>query len=324
MVKRYGNLWEKVTSKENFELAYQRSIKGKRNKNAILKFAENLEENLEAVRQSLINKTFATGRYTVKRVFEPKQRDIYILPYNPDRIVQHALMNVLAPIWQAMFIKDSYGNIPGRGLHAGSRRIMDFTRKYPWCLKCDISKFYPSINHDIMFCIIKRKIKDRDVLWLLRDIIDSFPGDTNVPIGNYCSQWLGNLYLNELDRFVKTDLRIDAYIRYCDDFCLFFAGKAHARLARDRIEKFLTDKLHLCYSRSDIFPAARGVNFLGYKHFSDYILMRQSTLRRMKRLLRQPVKSQTIASIRGWLKHACTRNLRKNLFGGYRAYCRIV
>jgi len=335
MVRRHGNLWESVVSMDNLRLAYRRASRGRKRKRPVERFARDLHANLEEIRRSLIERTFTTGHYTVKTVYEPKERLIYVLPFKPDRIVQHALMNVLAPIWSRSFIKDSFGNIPGRGLHAGSRRTMEFTRGGGWVLKCDISKFYPSIDHDILFGIISRKVKDRDVLWLVRDIIDSFPGGKNVPIGNYCSQWFGNVYLHGLDRFVKEGLKFRRYLRYCDDFCLFADGKAGLLSARSRIDEFLRERLGLRFSHADIFPVSRGLNFLGYCHFEDYITMRKSTLSRMRRILSglpemlargeisEDSSRSSRDSIRGWLVWACTRNLRETLgLADFNACCR--
>lgn len=324
-MKRHGNLWEKIISKDNLELAYERSRKHKSSFLAVRRFAHNSEEKLEKIRQSLINKTFHTAKYNEKKVFEPKERIIYVLPYSPDRIVQHALMNVLIPIFEKLFITDSYACIKGRGQHKGSKRCMEFVRKNKYCLKCDIRKFYPSINQNILMSLLKRKIKCENTLWLLEDIVFSFNGGKNVPIGNLTSQWFGNLYLTELDRFIKQELKIKCYLRYCDDFCLFGDDKKHLHYCKNEIEKFLTDRLDLSFSKSDIFKTSQGVDFLGYRHFNNYILLRKSTSKRIiKRIKKLPEKLKygtigidcyrsTIASTYGWLKHANTYNLQKKL-----------
>jgi len=195
-MKRHGNLFEQITSPENLRLAFMRARKGKSWQNAVKRVERNLEAHLGSLRESLVAKNFRTSSYRLKVIHEPKTRTIYRLPFYPDRIVQHALMNVIEPIWDAMFISDSYACRKGKGLHAGSRRTMEFVRRYKHCLKGDISKFYPSIDHDILFARVQQKIKCPDTLWLLGDIIYSLPGGKNVPIGNYTSQWFGNLYLN--------------------------------------------------------------------------------------------------------------------------------
>jgi RNA-directed DNA polymerase len=171
-------------------------------------------------------------------IFEPKHRLIYKLPFNPDRIIQHALMNIVEPIWDNLLIHDTYACRQGMGVHSGSTRTMDFIRKVGregYCLKMDISKFYPSLKHDILFDIVKKKIKCKDTLWLLEDIIYSVEGGYNVPIGNYTSQWFGNL-------------------RYCDDFLLFHEDKRFLNDMKDYIESYLKETLDLTLSKADVFP----------------------------------------------------------------------
>lgn len=325
MVKRHGNLWEKVITEENIRLAYELSRKGKGRKYNVRKFNRNLEENLKIVREKLINKTFTTANYSTKTVFEPKKRVIYILPFNPDRIIQHAVMNVIIPIWERLFIHDSYACREGKGMHVGSLKTMEFIRNNKYCLKCDISKFYPSINHEILKKIIRRKIKDPDVLWLLDDIIDSFPGKTNTPIGNFTSQWFGNLYMNELDQYVKHELKVKCYLRYCDDFCFFHNDKKTLNEIASKIKQFTAEKLELKLSKCDLFPVSRGVDFLGYRHFPEYILLRKSTAKRAKKRIKKAIIAlqnhrmtadqfrSTIASYQGWMKWARTYNLRLKL-----------
>jgi hypothetical protein len=321
-MRRHGGLWEKIISGDNIALAYRNAALHKGSMRNVKKFAQNAEENLERIRLSLADKTFTTSRYSEKIVYEPKQRMIYVLPFAPDRIVQHALMNVLIPIWDAVFIRDSYACRKGKGIHAGSSRTMEFVRRNKYVLKCDIAKFYPSINQGILFAIIKQKIKCPDTLWLIEDIIKSFPGGKNVPIGNYTSQWFGNLYLNELDRYVKHELKIKDYVRYCDDFCLFDNDKNKLKICREKIGEFITEKLDLSFSKCDVFPVSQGVDFLGYRHFDNYILVRKRTAKRVKKRLAalpklyergEITKEQfrsSVASTYGWLKRANTYNLR--------------
>lgn len=326
MVKRYGNLWEQIISKDNFLLAYQKSKKGKSSFTAVKRFAHNWEEKLEAVRQLLVTKTFHTAPYNKKTVYEPKERIIYVLPYKPDRIVQHALMNVITPIFEKLFITDSYACIKYRGQHKGSLRCIEFVRRNKFCLKCDIRKFYPSIDQAILFKMLERVFKDKDVLWLLKDIIVfSFEGGKNVPIGNLTSQWFGNFYLTKMDRFIKQELKIKDYVRYCDDFCLFGNDKAYLHECKRRIEKFLREELELQFSKSDVFNTKQGVDFLGYRHFDNYILLRKNTAKRIIKRMGKLQKElecgiiteeqyrSVITSTYGWLKHANTHNLQIKL-----------
>lgn len=321
-MKRNGKLFEQITSTENLSIAYQKARRGKSRKSAVKRFALNPEARIERIRASLVERSFHTSEYETKWVYEPKPRQIFVLPFNPDRIVQHAIMNVIEPIWDAMFISDSYACRRGKGQHAGSRRVMEFVRRHRYCLKCDISRFYPSVDHDVLYEIIQRKIKCSGTLWLLKDIIYSMPGGTNVPIGNYTSQWFGNLYLNELDQYLKHEWRIKAYARYCDDFVLFHDSKAFLNEAACAIGEFIRNRLRLKFSRCDLFPVSQGVDFLGYRHFPRYILVRRSTAARVKRRLnvlpallergRITIESYrgSVMSTLGWLKWANSYNLQ--------------
>lgn len=321
MVKKYKNLWQKFITDENIEWAYTKAKKGKSKYNAVRYIEDHKEECLKAIKQLLIEGKFHTGEYKEKTIKEPKERLIYVLPFYPDRIVQHALINILEPIFVKLFIKDSYACIENRGIHVGSLKTMEFVRKNKFCLKMDIRKFYPSINHKVLLEIIHRKIGDKKILQLLDDIVNSIPGETNVPIGNLTSQWFGNLYMNELDTFVKHHLKIKCYLRYCDDFCLFSNDKAELNKAKFEIIKFLDEKLKLKLSKCDLFRTSQGVDFLGYRHFKDYILIRKSTVKRVKKRLAK-VKAlylagkmqhdkfrSVVASTHGWFKWANSHNL---------------
>lgn len=320
-MKRYKNLWEQFISIENFHLAAKKAIKSKKNKLSTKKFLEHYEENIQKLRQSLINGTFKTSKYHVFKIYEPKERDIYELPLYPDHIVHHATINVIGPIWKKMFVSDSYACIPDKGLHAASKRIMTFIRRNKYFLQCDVKKFFPSINHDVMMSILKQKIGDRRFLRLFDDIVRSVGGETNLPIGNLTSQWLANVYLNQLDMFVKHNLHVYDYIRYCDDFCLFGNSKKILRQMESKIIVFLFDKLQLKLSRSNMRMVKYGVDIIGYRHFRNFILLRKRSVINIRRCLLDITKKQDfgehsmgqIASSYGWMKHASTFNLRRNI-----------
>lgn len=321
-MKSYGgNLFESIVDKDNFTVAQKLSRQGKSSRKEIRIFESNLDENLEEIRQLVINKKFHTAKYRSKKIYEPKERIIYILPYAPDRIVQHAIMNILVPYMEKMFIADSYACITGRGQTRASLRTMEAVRRNKYCLKCDIHHFYPSINQNILSEMYHRKFRDKDFLYLMDDIIFSFPGGYNCPIGNYTSQWNGNFYLTPLDNFCKHELRIRDYIRYCDDFLLFGDDKAYLHDCRKRIEDFI-GKYELTYSKADVFSVKQGIDFCGYRHFDNYILLRKSTAKKeIKRLKELPGEFEsglitkdkmrsTIDSMIGWQKHANTHNLQ--------------
>lgn len=325
-MKRHTGLWAKLISKENMEQALTNAIRGKSKRKYVKRFAQDKETRLERIRQDLIHKRFHTAPYTEKEVFEPKRRVIYMLPFEPDRIVHHALMLVLIPILEKIFIKDTYASIEGRGMHKGSKRVMQFIANNDYFLKCDIRKFYPSVDHDILMEIIRRKIKDKDLLWLIEDIVYSFPGGKNLPIGNYFSQWAGNWYLNELDYFVKTKLKCKYYLRYCDDFCLFSNDKKQLAKWREEIRTFLSERLKLEYSKAEISHIKNGVDFLGYRHFrrgnKRYILVRKRTAKRMIKAIRKTKRGYNkgyltadealsrVGSYFGWIKYANSHHLK--------------
>jgi len=306
---------------DNLRLAFKNASHGKNWQRAVKEFRIDTEAKLLAIREMLTNKTYRPSPYRVKQIYIPKTRDIYIAPFTPDRIIHHAIMNVLEPIWEKLFIHDSYACIKNKGIHKGSKRTMEFVRHNRYCLKCDISKFYPSMKHDVLYRIIQRKIKCKDTLKLLKDIIYSIPDGRNVPIGNYTSQWFGNIYLNEVDMRAKHLYKIKHYIRYCDDFLFFSDSKSQLREIAKDLRVWLDRDLGLRMSKCELFPVTQGVDFLGYRHFPGYVLLRKSTAVRIKRRLKilprlfeagritlEQFRS-SIASSVGWMKWANTHNL---------------
>jgi len=321
-MKRHGDLFDKIVEMNNLETAFAKSAKGKHWQDTVKHIEDNLPEKLGEIREMLMDGSFKTSKYRIKRIYEPKERDIYILPFFPDRIIQHAIMNIVEPIWLPLFIKDSYACIKDRGQHAGSRRLMGMIRNKKYCLKCDVRKFYPSVNHEVLFEIIERKIKCKRTLSLFRDIIDSIPGESNIPIGNYTSQWMGNLYLNELDQMIKHKYKVKDYLRYCDDFILLNNDKSKLAELRDVVISFMSDRLKMTLGTAEIFPVSQGIDFLGYRHFPEgYVLLRKSTAlrvkKRIKNMLAQYASGRieaervecSLASTQGWLRWANTHNL---------------
>lgn len=325
MVKKYKGLWKQVIDENNIADAYRKAILGKKHYTSVKRFEQNKEANLKAIREMLVNQTYKTSPYHERTIYEPKERIIYVLSLNPDRVVHWALMNVLIPILTKMFIKNTFACIKDRGLHKGSILTSKFVKEYKYCLKCDIRKFYPSINHDILYQMCERKFKEKEILWLLHEIIYSIEGETNVPIGNLPSQWFGNFYLTPLDRYITEELHIKSYLRYCDDFCLFSNDKAELNKAKKLIEEFLRDKLKLKMSKCDLFKTSQGVDFLGYRHFNGYKLLRRSTAKRVKKRLPAILKKyksgkmtqdrfrSCVESTYGWVKWANTYNFQLKL-----------
>lgn len=325
-MRRYGNLWDKIIDKNNLKVAFKKARRGKTWQRKVRRIEKHLDYFIDKLHASLVEGTYRTSKYKNKVIYEPKMRTIYILPFFPDRIMHHAIMNVLEPIWDGMLIETCYACRKGKGQHVGSRYCMELVRKYRYCLKCDVSKFYPNVDHKILKEILRKKIKDQKLLNLLDEIIDSVEGGKNVPIGNYLSQWFGNLYLNELDMLLKHKYHVKPYLRYCDDFLLFSDDKQYLNEMAKIIKEFLENSLKLKLSKCNLFPVTQGVDFLGYRHFPQgYILVRKSTAKRMKKRMKSIVweyrhkkltKDQVIsklASTEGWLKHATAHNLSVTL-----------
>lgn len=319
-MKTYKHLWDQFISKENFDVAVKKAVKSKKNKKYTQKFLQNQDVLLERLRQDLIHDDFKTSKYHIFHVFEPKKREIYELPLYPDHIVHHALINVLGPIWKKRFITDSYACIPGRGVHSAIQKTMILVKKNKYVLQCDIRKFYPSINHEIMMNIISKKIRDRKILRLLYKIVFSLPGGKNLPIGNLTSQWMGNVYLTELDFYIKHVLKCRNYVRYSDDFCIFHNDKEFLVRLIEPLRQFLRENLDLEMSKS-ILKQSRGLNFIGYRLFGNFILLRRRVIRKIHKRIQKIVLTRTknthtkssLASTRGIMSWANTYNLQKKV-----------
>lgn len=323
-MKRKGNLYEKVCSLENLMLADEKARKGKLRSHGVLKHDKNREANIIKLREALLNQTFRTSKYDVFIIKEPKEREIYRLPYFPDRIVHHAVMNVLEPIWVSIFTEDTYSCIKNKGIHAAAKKVKKALRESPentkYCLKIDVRKFYPSINHDILKATIRRKIKDKKLLWLLDEIIDSAQG---VPIGNYLSQYFANLYLAYFDHWIKEVKKVKYYFRYADDIVILSSGKPELHsLLKDIREYFADIKLEV-KKNWQVFPVdSRGIDFVGYVFFHSHTRMRKSIkqrfCRRIKRLnkrtnITEKEYNSNIAAWWGWAKYCNSKNLINKL-----------
>lgn len=319
-MKRAGNLFCQITSIENLLLAHQNARKGKTYYQEVQMVDTDPEYYIRQIQESLLNKTYHTSRYELKEVFEPKKRTIYKLPYYPDRIVHHAIMQIIQPIWDNIFIFDLYSAIPGKGLHTGSYRLRKFLKDIPnsqFCLKFDVSKFYPSMRHDVLMQLIRKKIKCKDTLDLIDEIVRSVGG---VPIGNYLSQYFGNIYLNEFDHWIKEEKGMRYYLRYCDDGVILHEDKEYLKSLKREIEIYFSHLGLTLNPKTSIFPVDRcGIDFLGYRHYRQYTLLRKSSARRLKdrmkllsRLSPESAISSLMSSV-GWLKHCDSFHLIRKL-----------
>jgi len=324
-VKRYGNLFEQVYSAENLWQAHVRARKGKGHYTEVLKINRNPEKYLGPLQRSLINGTYRTSEYSVSlRKEGRKMREIYRLPYFPDRIVHHAVMNVVEGIWMKSLIRDTYQSLPGRGVHMAAGRIKRALREDEegtrYCLKVDVRKFYPSVDNEVMKRIVRKKIKDKRLLNLLDEIVDSTRG---LPIGNYLSQIFGNLYLSEFDHWMKEEKRVRWYFRYCDDIVLFGPDKAALHQLRIDISEYMLERLRIEVKGNwQVFPVdSRGVDVVGYRFYRGHTLMRKTIaegfkkkVRRIERDWQSMSSSQIInglMSYTGWMKYADCTGLRR-------------
>lgn len=308
---------------ENLRLADEKARKGKKHSRGVRLFDRNREKNLEKLRDLLLSGDYHTSRYTFFQVRDPKERTIARLPYYPDRIVHHAIMNIVEPIFTRLYTADTYACIKGRGGHKARHKIMEALRKDPegtkYCLKLDIRKYYPSVDHEVLKAILRRKIKDQRTLRLFDEIIDSAPG---LPIGNYLSQTLANVYLAYFDHYVKEVLGVRYYYRYVDDIVVLSSDKAQLRSVLRGMKMYL-GSLHLeVKSNWQIFPVeARGIDFLGYVFRHGYVLLRKRIKHNLFKALAHQRKVArsceeirlAVASYIGWLKYTNSKHLTNTL-----------
>lgn len=332
-MKRIGNLYEKIISLENLRLADEKARRGKTNSYGVRMHDKQRDANIMRLHEALLTKTFHTSSYDVFTIHEPKERIIYRLPYYPDRIVHHAIMNVLEPIWVSVFTYNTYSCVKGRGIEGCARRveklIKSFDGKPLYCLKIDIKKFYPSIKHHVLKRIVRRKLKDKDLLWLLDEIIDSTDG---LPIGNYLSQFFANLMLCYFMHTVNERLRLPS-TEYADDIIFLADGKKTLRQAFSQvIRPIIEQELELKIKDNwQIFPIAenrsdrhgRALDYVGYKFYRQQKLMRKSIKRNFCQAVnklnkRKPEPSlmefkQGIAPWLGWAKHSNSKHLLQTI-----------
>ncbi len=347
-MKRYGNLWHQIIDWSNLLLAARKAQKGKRFRDNVLAFNYNLEPELFKLRSELESKTYCPGAYKSFRIYDPKPRLISAAPYR-DRVVHHALCNIIVPLIDRSFITDTYANRVGYGSHRALERFIKFARSSRYVLQCDIRKYFPSIDHEILKQIIRRKIKCQDTLWLIDTIIDGsnpqepvieyFPGDDlltpllrrrGLPIGNLTSQFFANVMLDNFDHFVKEKLRVKKYLRYVDDFALFGDDLEFLAQARLKIEEYLTGlRLKIHPIKNQLFETRHGANFVGFRILPDRIRVRNDNLRRARRRLKQLQADyacgevslgKLIERLQSWeahLKHGDTYRLRQDIFNRY-------
>jgi RNA-directed DNA polymerase len=345
-MKRIGGLWPDIVGFDNLLLAYRKARLGKRYRDEVARFDLALERNLLGLRDQLLARSYRPGAYRQFTIYDRKARLISAAPFR-DRVVHHALMNRVEPALDPTFIDDSYACRQGRGVHAAVARYQNWARRYPYVLKLDVSRYFPSIDHAILKAKLRRRIKDRDVLWLFDLIIDSapecappqpaFPGDDLVdlmqrrcglPIGNLTSQFLGNLYLDDLDHYLKEVCGVRAYLRYVDDLALLDDDEGRLWDLRAAITGYLeTERLRLHPHKQQLHATAEGVDVLGYRVFPARIRLRRDNGYRFRRRLRAKAVAfaagrielaDVRTSVAAWVGHALhaqSEGLRRAVLG---------
>lgn len=309
-MKTYLNVFETAIAPQSLFSAWDAFRKGKSRKRDVMAFEYKLEQNIFALHHELRMKTYRHGGYADFYINDPKRRHIHKASVR-DRVLHHAVYSALNPIFEETFIYDSYSCRVGKGTHRGIDRLRTFMRRvsrnnhFPcFALKCDISQFFASVDHAILVSLIERRVPDADMLWLIREIIGSFaPG---IPLGNLTSQLFANIYLNELDQFVKHGLKIPFCLRYTDDFVVINRSLAALEAWLPHIRQFLTEHLKLeLHPRKIIFRKYhQGTDFLGYVQLPHHRMLRTKTRRRIVKRIASGVSHQALQSYLGMLSHA--------------------
>lgn len=337
-MQTYRNLYNEMCTFENLHLAFKKAEKNKRLNPHILEFERNLENELLQLKHELETITYEPRPLKQFVIREPKTRLISASHFR-DRVVHHALCNIIEPIFDKTFISDSYANRKSKGTLAAVLKFDEYKRKvsgngrllpcaknnnqvFGYVLKADIRHYFDSVDHEILMQIISRKIRDEKVLWLIRKIMDNHcVKGKGMPIGNLTSQFFANVYLNELDYFVKHNLKAKYYIRYVDDFVILDTSKETLESYKEQINEFLnTIKLELHQQKSKIVPLHSGVSLLGFRVFYKYKLLKRSNVRRIPYRLQHFIelyangmmeKENIFESVEGWNAYAMHGNTYK-------------
>lgn len=316
-MKRTGNLIEKIISSENMFLAFKEAKKGKANKRKVFDFELNLGENITNLITQIKNNTYKPKPYRKFTIREPKERIIFA-PAFEDIVVQHSIYRVIYPIFEKTFITQSHGCRKNYGTHSASRYLQKSIKKYDenlYFLQLDIRKYFYSFNRDILKAMLEKKIKDKEFISLIMQFTE-YEEPKGVPIGNLLSQLFGLIYLNPLDHYIKRELKIKNYVRYVDDFILIGITLDEAKEYKLKIEKFLNDNLDLTLSKFIIAKIKKGVNFVGYRTWQNYKLVRKHSMYNFKRACKKD-KIKSIVSLIGHAKETKTKEYYKKILSEY-------
>ena len=318
------DLFDCIVSPENLFLAWREFRRGKRAKPDIQQFEFALEDNIFQLHEELIARAYRHNSYVAFHVTDPKVRHIHKATVR-DRLVHHALFRMLYSLFDRGFITDSYSCRVGKGTHAAFVRLRQFARAMSsndrrsfWSLKCDVRKFFDSIDHDTLLRLIRRKVSDAGTLWLVERILGSFaktPG-VGLPLGNVTSQLFANIYLNELDRFVKHRLHVHRYLRYCDDFLLLDAKRDALLAYKEDIAKFLDRELRLTLHpyKVHLRTYRQGIDFVGYVVWPYHTVLRTTTKRRLlRRIAWGDYDERSLPAYFGMLTHCNAHTLEQRI-----------
>lgn len=332
MPKTHANLWGQITSWENLVKSYREARRGKRYRPETLRFSERLEENLINVQNHLLWGSWAPAPWRQFWVYDPKSRLIQAPPFQ-DRVVHHALVDVVEPLFERKMIYDSYACRINKGTHGAVQRLQDMLRRARrqwgevYVLKADISKYFPSINHDRLLDILGRTVRDRDALWLCGRIIRGGGYEMRgIPVGALTSQLFANVYLDQLDHQVKDHWGVKRYVRYMDDFVILSQSKRELWELLDQLQDYLAINLKLSLNpKTAIYPASKGIDFAGYRTWSTHILPRKRNIKRTRRAFRALAGAYAkgrvgldyveprVMSFLGYVKHCSARRTTQSL-----------
>ena len=315
--------FEDVISLDNLLSAWQEFIKGKRKKKDVQEFQMYLMDNIFCLHNDLTSFTYRHGGYSAFNISDPKPRNIHKATAR-DRLLHRAVYRILYPFFDKTFIADSFSCRIGKGTHKALDRFRSFGYKVScsntktcWVLKCDIKKFFADIDHSILLNILAEYIPDKDILWLLNQVIASFETKPNVglPLGNLTSQLLVNIYMNKFDQFVKHKLKARYYIRYADDFVILSDNQKQLEDLIPKIQNFLVEELKLTLHPDKIFikTLTPGVDFLGWVHFTDHRILRTTTKKRMMKRIQENSKTETVSSYLGLMKWGNNYKIRNKI-----------
>lgn len=320
----FRHSYQNIITLENLLGVRERFIRGKRHKKDVMTFEAKLADNLLELHTLLQTKTYEHADYSAFNISDPKPRNIHKAIVR-DRVFHHLLYKELYWYFDARFIFDSYSCRKYKGTHRALDRFTNFERKVSknhtrtcYALKCDIKKFFASVNHAILTRILERHIADDDSRWLINQVVKSFhttrPG-VGLPLGNLTSQLLVNVYMHEFDMYIKQTLRVPYYIRYADDFVILSDSKEYVEGLLPKIEEFLRTVLKLEMHEHKVYikTIASGLDFLGWVHFPHHRQIRTTTKRKLTRKLKGYPKRETVSSYRGLLSHGDTYNLKKRV-----------